>query len=71
MMPDMTGLEVLERIKEDERLAGIPVLFHSASADLKRRDQAVALGQSTVLLRAQTRSTYFPLAFVNCWADDC
>lgn len=32
MMPDLDGIELLRRIRRDDRLAHIPVIFQSASA---------------------------------------
>lgn len=44
-MPGMTGIELLEKIRADERLKGIPVLMVTAEA---KRDQIVAAAQKGV-----------------------
>ncbi|WP_132702166.1 chemotaxis response regulator CheY [Reinekea marinisedimentorum] len=44
-MPGMTGIELLQKIRADERLKGIPVLMVTAEA---KRDQIVAAAQAGV-----------------------
>jgi putative two-component system response regulator len=44
MMPEMDGFEVCRRLKEDARLAGIPVLFISALDDQKNKVRAFSEG---------------------------
>lgn len=44
MMPDMSGIEVLEQLKADPRLCHIPVVMHSASAEDDRVERAAELG---------------------------
>jgi len=43
-MPEMNGYEVCERLKADEKLAGIPVLFISALIEQIDKVKAFALG---------------------------
>ena len=44
MMPDQSGLDVLRCLRCDARLAELPVLFFSASADPVRLREAEGLG---------------------------
>ncbi|KZZ43408.1 chemotaxis response regulator CheY [Bacterioplanoides sp.] len=44
-MPGMTGLELLKKVREDERLKSMPVLMVTAEA---KRDQIVAAAQAGV-----------------------
>jgi two-component system chemotaxis response regulator CheY len=44
-MPGMTGIELLQKIRSDERLKGVPVLMVTAEA---KRDQIVAAAQAGV-----------------------
>lgn len=43
-MPHMTGLEVLQAMREDERLQRIPVIVYSAGHEKAQYDQAIKLG---------------------------
>ena len=38
MMPDLSGLEVIQRLKESRRLSSIPTLLLTANANLERQD---------------------------------
>ena len=38
MMPDLSGLEVIQRLKKSRRLSDIPTLLLTANANLKRQD---------------------------------
>lgn len=44
MMPGMDGWEVCRRLKEDESLSGIPVVFLSARSDDDERERGEAAG---------------------------
>jgi CheY-like chemotaxis protein len=50
-MPGMDGLQVLERMKQDPRLADVPVIMFSAH-ESPIREQAVAAGVSAYVLKA-------------------
>lgn len=52
MLPGMDGWELLERLKRDERLAGVPVVIISIIADQGR---GMSLGAAKVLLKPYTR----------------
>ena len=43
-MPGMTGIDILQQIKREDRLAAVPVIFHSAGAESGRSAEALALG---------------------------
>lgn len=49
-MPGMGGFEVCRRIKEDERLKEIPVIFISAASDMEDKVRAFQEGVSTTSL---------------------
>ena len=38
MMPDLSGLEVIEHLKQSSRLSNIPTLLLTANANLQRKD---------------------------------
>lgn len=44
VMPDMDGLEVLEKIKADTQFANIPVIMCSAANEMENVDKALSLG---------------------------
>jgi len=44
MMPDMDGLEVLRRLKADQRTQQIPIVMFSAIADPEFRTHAISKG---------------------------
>jgi DNA-binding response OmpR family regulator len=44
MMPEMNGYEVCERLKADEKLKGVPVIFISALTEQLDKVQAFAIG---------------------------
>ncbi len=44
MMPDMDGYEVLRRIKVDERIANLPVIFVTTLIDDKEEEKGLSLG---------------------------
>jgi CheY-like chemotaxis protein len=51
MMPGMTGMQTLEAIREDPRISHTAVIMYSAGFDLAHRDEAIALGALTWLLK--------------------
>lgn len=44
MMPDLNGIDVCQRLRENPTTANIPILVLSASAHKGDRDQALAVG---------------------------
>ena len=44
MMPEMDGFEVFSKIKEDDRLKDIPVIFLSAVTDINSKAKAFEMG---------------------------
>ena len=44
LMPELTGFELLEKVRETATLKEVPVLFTTSSHDLKRLEQIFALG---------------------------
>lgn len=50
-MPGRSGLEVLAWIREDPRLAAVPVVMLTGSSELDEVDQAHALGISSYLVK--------------------
>ena len=54
MMPDMSGYEVLSRLKADQRTAGIPVIIHTSKV-LDARDRDL-LRDATAIVSKESRS---------------
>ena len=54
-MPEMDGLEVLERMRSEPELAALPVVMYTALSDEKRRNRAMELGASDYLVKGQTQ----------------
>ena len=50
-MPGMTGLELLERMGEEDRLRGIPVIVYSAAHEKNQSDLAMKLGAKAYLIK--------------------
>ena len=50
-MPDLTGFEVLERLRSDPRTASIPVVFLSANVQDSARAAAMAAGAVAYLTK--------------------
>jgi PAS domain S-box-containing protein len=48
-LPDIDGLELLRRLKDDDRTAGVPVLVLSADATRERVERAIAEGAAGYL----------------------
>ncbi|MCX8073888.1 MAG: response regulator [Candidatus Binatia bacterium] len=59
MMPGMDGLEVCQRLREDERLRQIPVILLTAKDDMETRSRAMALGVSEFLTKPVNRRELF------------
>ena len=53
-MPEMDGLEVLQRMRSEPELADLPVVMYTALSDEKRRNRAMELGASDYLIKGQT-----------------
>lgn len=53
-MPGMNGYEVISRIKEDPRIAGIPVLFLTAQEGREKEEMALRLGAADYILKPIT-----------------
>lgn len=49
-LPDMTGFDVCEKLKEDPKTGSVPIIFHSATHDTQSaRTQAMDLGAVSFL----------------------
>jgi CheY-like chemotaxis protein len=51
MMPGLSGLEILRRLRAEEALAGIPVVILTASTDAATKQQAFDLGATEFLTK--------------------
>jgi len=56
MMPQTSGLRLLETMRADSSLAGVPVIIHSAYCDPVTQSEALRLGAVSYLLK-----DYLPL----------
>ncbi|HEX5242259.1 MAG TPA: response regulator [Tepidisphaeraceae bacterium] len=52
MMPDIDGLDVLEVVREDQKLKHVPLVIFSAVSDLKLRQRATELGATDWWVKA-------------------
>lgn len=59
MMPEMDGLQVCERLREDEDLSQIPVMLLTARDDLETRAQGMMLGVSEFLTKPINKRELF------------
>jgi two-component system chemotaxis response regulator CheY len=50
-MPRLSGMELLARVKADERFAGLPVVLVSAAADGATMEQAIGLGADGYIVK--------------------
>ena len=50
-MPRMNGLEFLEKVKNDENFAGIPVIMLTTEGQDEDRDKAMALGATAYIVK--------------------
>ena len=55
MMPDMTGLEAVRRMRQDPALKDVNVLFYSAAYDLRKLAEAQELGAKGWLVKGVNR----------------
>jgi two-component system phosphate regulon response regulator PhoB len=51
MMPGMTGIEVLERLRKEPKTASVPVLMLTARGQIKDQQRAMALGATDYVLK--------------------
>jgi DNA-binding response OmpR family regulator len=51
VMPEMTGWEVCDKIKEDPEMANIPVMFLTVSADSKDVEKGFTLGAESYMCK--------------------
>lgn len=51
MMPGMSGLQVLEKIRQDPAICNVPVVIHSAYCDPVTQSEALRLGAVAYLLK--------------------
>jgi CheY-like chemotaxis protein len=54
MMPDMTGVDVLRAIRNDETIAHTAVVFHTAGFNIEERAAALTLGALAWFLKGGT-----------------
>ncbi len=59
MMPEMTGVEVLRKLRDDPATSSTKVLFLSAGFDVGKREEALALGAVAWLLKGSGYSGDF------------
>jgi DNA-binding response OmpR family regulator len=59
MMPEMDGLQVCERLRQDENLRAIPVILLTAKDDMETRAQGMSLGVSEYLTKPINKRELF------------
>jgi len=59
MMPGMDGLQVCERLRQDETLRRIPVILVTAKDDMETRARGMALGVSEYLTKPINKRELF------------
>lgn len=59
MMPGMDGLQVCERLRQNEALRTIPVILLTAKDDMETRGQGMALGVSEYLTKPINKRELF------------
>jgi PleD family two-component response regulator len=59
MMPEMDGLQVCERLRQDERLRAIPVILLTAKDDMETRARGMSLGVSEYLTKPINKRELF------------
>jgi putative two-component system response regulator len=55
-MPELNGFEAIKTLKEDVNLAGIPVVFMTATSDPDRERQGIELGAMDFITKPISRS---------------
>jgi putative two-component system response regulator len=60
MMPDISGLEILERVRSDATTAHIPVIILTASTDEEAKQRALHLGATDFLTKPVAPSDLVP-----------
>ena len=68
MMPGMDGIATLEKLREDPRIASIPVVFMTAKAMPSEVARLRALGAADVLLKPFDPMT-LPLKLKGIWVN--
>jgi DNA-binding response OmpR family regulator len=59
MMPGMDGLQVCERLRDDQTLRQIPVILVTAKDDMETRSKGMALGVSEYLTKPVNKRELF------------
>jgi DNA-binding response OmpR family regulator len=59
MMPGMDGLQVCERLREDDTMRQIPVILVTAKDDIETRSKGMALGVSEYLTKPVNKRELF------------
>jgi PleD family two-component response regulator len=59
MMPNMDGLEVCEKLREDEALRLVPVILLTAKDDMETRSRGMTLGVSEYLTKPVNKEDLF------------
>jgi len=59
MMPEMDGLQVCERLRQDNELRQIPVILLTAKDDMETRSRGMALGVSEYLTKPVNKRELF------------
>ena len=61
MMPKLSGLDVLKRIREQERFKSLPCIILTAGGDAKHERDALALGATEFLTKPFSPKKLYPL----------
>jgi len=51
MMPGLTGIEVMKRLRQEEATAGVPIIMLTARGQGKDREQAMTAGTDIFLVK--------------------
>ena len=68
LLPDVDGLEILQRIRADPRTAAVPVVMFTAADDGRLRNRAVGAGVQEYLLKGSTSLAELRAAIERCTA---